>query len=175
MKVYIIRHGEVLHNRLKIYDSSDEELTDLGIAQAEVAKDKLKDVSFDVIYASPLKRTRQTAHLVNENHYPIIFDERLRERICGNLSGKPLSFTNREEYWNYYSLINYAGEETMKDFFTRVFSFIEDLKKENFQQVLVVLHSGVSKAFSAYFEGIQDGLFLNRGLKNCEIKVYNLE
>ena len=63
----------------------------------------------------------------------------------------------------------------MKDFFTRVFSFIEDLKKENFQQVLVVLHSGVSKAFSAYFEGIQDGLFLNRGLKNCEIKVYNLE
>ena len=55
MKVYLIRHGEVLHNRLKIYDSSDEELTDLGIAQTKVAKDKLKDVSFDVIYASPLK------------------------------------------------------------------------------------------------------------------------
>lgn len=63
----------------------------------------------------------------------------------------------------------------MKDFFARVFSFIEDLKKENFQQVLVVLHSGVSKVFSDYFEGIQDGLFLNRGLKHCEIKVYNLE
>ena len=42
MKVYLIRHGEVLHNRLKIYDSSDEELTDLGIAQTKVAKDKLK-------------------------------------------------------------------------------------------------------------------------------------
>jgi broad specificity phosphatase PhoE len=37
-----------------------------------------------------------------------------------------------------------------------------------------VAHSGVSKAFSGYFEGIQDGKFLNRGLKNCEIKEYEL-
>ncbi len=34
------------------------------------------------------------------------------------------------------------------------------------------IHSGVSKAFSGYFEGIGDGKFLNRGLKNCEIKKY---
>ena len=35
-------------------------------------------------------------------------------------------------------------------------------------------HSGVSKVFSGYFEGIQNGKFLNRGLKNCEIKEYVL-
>lgn len=34
------------------------------------------------------------------------------------------------------------------------------------------IHSGVSKTFSGYFEGIGDGKFLNRGLKNCEIKKY---
>ena len=34
------------------------------------------------------------------------------------------------------------------------------------------IHSGVSKAFSGYFEGIENGKFLNRGLKNCEIKKY---
>ena len=33
-------------------------------------------------------------------------------------------------------------------------------------------HSGVSKAFDGYFEGIKNGLFLDRGLKNCEIKKY---
>ena len=38
----------------------------------------------------------------------------------------------------------------------------------------MVAHSGVSKVFSAYFEGLSDGMFLNRGLKNCEIKVYEL-
>ena len=40
--------------------------------------------------------------------------------------------------------------------------------------MLIVAHSGVSKAFSAYFEGINDGYFLHRGLKNCEIKEYEL-
>lgn len=40
--------------------------------------------------------------------------------------------------------------------------------------MLVVAHSGVSKVFSAYFEGLGDGMVLNRGLKNCEIKVYEL-
>ena len=45
---------------------------------------------------------------------------------------------------------------------------------ETYKSVLIVAHSGVSKAFSGYFEGIQDGKFLNRGLKNCEIKEYKL-
>lgn len=47
-------------------------------------------------------------------------------------------------------------------------------QNEDYENVLIVAHSGVSKAFSGYFEGIQDGKFLNRGLKNCEIKEYEL-
>ena len=44
----------------------------------------------------------------------------------------------------------------------------------DYKSVLIVAHSGVSKAFSGYFDGIQDGKFLKRGLKNCEIKEYEL-
>ena len=62
----------------------------------------------------------------------------------------------------------------MHDFFNRVFDFLDDLKTKDYNTVLIVAHSGVSKAFSAYFEGIQDGKFLNRGLKNCELKRYEL-
>lgn len=32
----------------------------------------------------------------------------------------------------------------------------------------------VERKFSSYFEGIRDGMFLKRGLKNCEIKEYEL-
>ena len=46
------------------------------------------------------------------------------------------------------------------------------IKTKDYETVLIVAHSGVSKAFSGYFEGIGDGKFLNRGLKNCEIKKY---
>ena len=53
----------------------------------------------------------------------------------------------------------------MKTFFNRVFNFLDDLKNKEYNSVLIVAHSGVSKAFSAYFQGINDGKFLEHGLK----------
>ena len=64
--------------------------------------------------------------------------------------------------------------ENIKSFFERVYAFLDELKTKKYEQVLIVAHSGVSKAFSGYFEGIKDGKFLNRGLKNCEIKMYEM-
>ena len=50
------------------------------------------------------------------------------------------------------------------------------MKNKNYNTVLIVAHSGVSKAFYAYFNGIpKDGKFLNLGLKNGEIKEYELK
>ena len=82
--------------------------------------------------------------------------------------------TNREEYWNYYTTIQYGTSENIQEFFKRVYDFLDELKTKNYESVLIVAHSGVSKAFNGYFEGIQDGKFLNRGLKNCEVKEYEL-
>ena len=87
--------------------------------------------------------------------------------------GKPYECTNRETYWDYYSEVRYGTEETIQKLLDRVFDFLDELKKQNYQNVLVVAHSGVSKVFYAYFNGIpQDGKFLNLGLKNGEIKEY---
>lgn len=174
MKVYITRHGEVPHNAIGQYNTSDEDLTELGIKQAENLRDKIKDIHFDIVISSPLLRATHTEYILTNYDDSIITDERLRERSCGTLSGQPLSVTNREEYWNYYSDIEYGINENMHDFFNRVFDFLDELKTKDYNTVLIVAHSGVSKAFSAYFEGIQDGKFLNRGLKNCELKVYEL-
>lgn len=174
MKVYIIRHGQVPHNALKQYNTTDEDLTVLGIKQAEELRDKIKDMKFDIIICSPLNRAKHTAEIININNNKIIYDDRIRERSCGDLSEKPLEVTNREEYWNYYATIQYGTSENIKYFFKRVFEFLDELKTKNYKSVLIVAHSGVSKAFSAYFEGIKDGKFLNRGLKNCEMKVYEL-
>ena len=174
MKVYIVRHGEVPHNALKQYNTNDEDLTELGIEQAEELRKKIKNMNFDIIICSPLNRAKHTAKIININDTKIIYEERIRERSCGNLSGKPLEVTNREEYWNYNTTIQYGTSEDIRLFFKRVYSFLDELKTKNYKNVLIVAHSGVSKAFSAYFEGIQDGKFLNRGLKNCEIKEYEL-
>ena len=174
MKVYIVRHGQVPHNALKQYNTNDEDLTDLGIKQAEELRDKIKNINFDIIICSPLNRAKHTADILNINHYKIIYDDRIMERSCGDLSGKPLEVTNREEYWNYNTAIKYDTSENIKLFFDRVYNFLDELKTKDYKNVLIVAHSGVSKAFNGYFEGIQDGKFLNRGLKNCEIKEYEL-
>lgn len=174
MKIYIVRHGQVPHNALGQYNTADEDLTELGIKQAEELKNKIKNLHFDIVISSPLLRATHTEYILTNYDSSIIVDERLRERSCGILSGQPLEVTNRDEYWNYNSDVQYGINENIRDFFKRVYDFLDELKTKDYESVLIVAHSGVSKAFSGYFEGIQDGKFLNRGLKNCEIKEYQL-
>ena len=174
MKVYIVRHGEVPHNVLKQYDRRNDDLTETGLMQARELREKIKDMNFDIVICSPLSRAMHTANIINNNKNKIIFDNRLKERNCGDLGGKPIEVTNREEYWDYNTTIQYGTAENIKLFFDRVWEFLDELKTKNYESVLVVAHSGVSKAFSGYFDGIGDGKFLNRGLKNCEIKEYEL-
>lgn len=175
MKLYIVRHGQTTANALNCHGSGYEDLTELGIQQAEELRDKIKKYDFDIIISSPLIRTKHTADIININNLKIIYDNRITERSAGNLSGKTRENENREEYWNYYTHIQYGTSENIQKFFRRVYDFLDELKTRDYNSVLIVAHSGVSKAFSAYFEGIQDGKFLNRGLKNCEIKEYQLK
>lgn len=174
MKVYIVRHGEVPHNALKQYNNQNEDLTKKGIKQAEELREKIKTINYDIVICSPLVRAKHTAKIINVKEKEMIIDNRLEERNPGSLSGQSLDVTNREEYWNYNTTIKYGTSEDIKLFFDRVYNFLDELKTKNHESVLIVAHSGVSKAFYGYFEGIENGLFLNKGLKNCEIKEYQL-
>ena len=174
MKVYIVRHGEVPHNALKQYNNQNEDLTKKGIKQAEELIEKIKTINYDIVICSPLVRAKHTAKIINVKEKEMIIDNRLEERNPGSLSGQSLDVTNREEYWNYNTTIKYGTSEDIKLFFDRVYNFLDELKTKNYESVLIVAHSGISKAFYGYFEGIENGLFLNKGLKNCEIKEYQL-
>lgn len=174
MKIYLVRHGEVSSNAVKKYNNKDEDLNETGIQQASELKEKIRDIDYEIVICSPLLRAIHTADIINILKKEIIIDNMLEERDPGSLTGQPLEVTNREEYWNYNTTIQYGTSENIKLFFSRIFNFLEELKAKNYKSVLVVAHSGVSKAFSAYFEGLQDGKFLHRGLKNCEIKEYEL-
>lgn len=174
MKVYIVRHGEVPHNALKQYNNENEDLNENGIRQANELKEKIKNIEYDIIISSPLLRAKHTAQIINVNNKKILINDKLKERNPGDLSGKPLTVTDRDEYWNYNTTIRYGTSENIREFFKKIYNFLEELKKEEYESVLIVAHSGVSKAFNGYFEGIKDGMFLDRGLKNCEIKEYEI-
>ncbi len=174
MKIYLIRHGEVNHNKVKQFNNEDEDLTDLGIEQAKNLSNIIENIDYDLIISSPLIRAKHTAQIINVKNKEIIFDNRLIERDPGSLSGHSFDKEKREDYWNYYSENKYGTSEDIKKFFDRVYNFLDELKTKDYKNILIVTHSGVAKAFKAYFEGICDGKFLGKGLKNCEIKEYEL-
>lgn len=65
--LYIMRHGKTDWNaKHKLQGRTDIPLNEEGIQMAEQAKEKYKDVNFDICYCSPLVRAKQTAEIVLE-------------------------------------------------------------------------------------------------------------
>lgn len=175
MKIYLVRHGQCNSNINKIYNYKYEDLNNVGVEQAKELSKKIKEIDYDIVISSPLLRAKHTAEIINVNNKEILLDDRIQERKHGSLEGQSIEITDREEYWNYYTDIKYGTEESIPDLFKRVEDFLNELKTKEYKSVLIVAHSGVSKAFYAYFNGIpEEGKFLNLGLGNTEIKEYDL-
>ena len=100
MKLYVMRHGQTDWNVAgKIQGSTDIELNETGIKQAEATKEKLLGENIDVIISSPLKRARKTAEIIASGRdIPLIFDrffqvDRSRSKKLG--TGLGLSIVKR--------------------------------------------------------------------------------
>ena len=179
--IYIVRHGETEWNKLnKLMGRCDISLNEEGFEQAEKLSDTLKNLDFDFIITSPLKRTIQTADVISKaKNVPIILDKRLEERNFGELRGlNPLSI-DYKSYWDYYRNKPLMYGEDMKTFFKRIYGALDDIV-EKYQgiNILLVLHYGVSIPVSCYFtEIIPPGSLIDYkfGLKNCEVKAYGSE
>ncbi len=151
MKLYVARHGRSNYNDLQLFNSDplvDVHLTETGLGQAQSLADSLKDVPLDVIFNSELKRTKQTAAIVNQYHsVPLIEDIRLNDHRSG--------FEN-QSYDEYDALFDAASEpwnerfndgESLEDTRVRVRAFLNDLKKQSYESVLVVTSMTIVQAF----------------------------
>ena len=93
--LYLVRHGETEHNRRNIIQGGgvDSELNAAGRAQAEALARRLRSVSFDALYASTLRRARQTADILARPHEPLsrTYLRDLSEMDWGVFEGAPPS------------------------------------------------------------------------------------
>ncbi len=91
LKVYLIRHGETDLNKKKVLQGrSDIELNQYGISLAEKTGEGLRDVKFDMVFTSPLKRAKKTAELVartGETGVPVVEEPRIQEISFGVYEG----------------------------------------------------------------------------------------
>lgn len=182
MKLYVIRHGLTNCNVEHKYNCRyDEDINEIGIEQAKEASKKVKNLNIDLIICSPMKRTRHTMEIVNINKIPVIYDDRLMERDGGKLTLITIDVENKKDYfytdyYNYYSTKHIDGLETLPQLFTRVHTFLDEIKeKYNEKNILLVTHGVVATAIQFYFQEIpKDGMINISRQKNCEIRKYEM-
>jgi probable phosphoglycerate mutase len=178
MKILVTRHGQTDWNvEKRIQGQTDVELNPTGIEQAHQTKKKLEKETIDVILCSPLKRAKQTADIININrNIPIIYDERLLEIDYGEIDGKLGSEFDYNGFWTITNTHQYKGAETLTNFIKRVHECLDELKKQEKENILIVTHNGVCRAINLYFNEIpEDGNIIHLGMDNCEVVEYWLE
>ncbi len=156
MKLYVARHAQTNYNDLGLCNSDPKVevyITELGIKQAKNLAEKLKDVDIDHIFVSELKRTRQTADIVNNFHdAPIEVDSRLNDNRSG-YEGRPdfeyyTALDNSGDKWN----VRFNEGESLEDVKQRVRSFISELKTKDFNSVLIVTSMTIIQAIYSVIE-----------------------
>ena len=170
--IYFVRHGQTDWNKEgRIQGHTDIELNQIGINQAMQVKEKLKDIKFDIVFASPLKRAYKTAQVIHQGN--IVTDARLLERGNGQLEGKT---KNQIQVWpNFNDPTDTSyGIESLTNFRARVNSFITEIQtKHKGKNILVVTHGGVCIYARCYFEGEpKDNDYESYKLKNCDVLSY---
>lgn len=177
MRIWLTRHGQTDLNKKRLMQGlTDAPLNNRGIGQAIKARSEIGDVKFDKVFASPLQRAIDTAQIIGDvDREDIVMDERIIETDFGKYElkhalrlGPAMTF-----YWLFPE--RYPAPDTVEDLDSMVErsrSFLQDLEKEDYENVLVVCHGGIIRALCGYLEDRPNGIKWRPKPKNTEIRVY---
>ncbi|MDO4632752.1 MAG: histidine phosphatase family protein [Eubacteriales bacterium] len=180
MKIWITRHGQTnLNLQKRMQGLSDMPLNATGEQQAAAVREKIGEVRFDAVYASPLIRARKTASIISGvPDEKIIKDKRIIEADFGRYEKRnyyllgPRMFL----YWLWPEVIPAPKTvETTASMRKRTTSFLQELEKKQYENVLIVCHGGIMRVLSGYLEDRPNGLKWRPKPKNCEVRVYESE
>lgn len=160
MKIYFARHGKTNYNELNLCNSDprvDVHITAEGTKQAAALADKLKDIPIDCIFVSELRRTQQTAGLVNQfHHVDIKIDPLLNDHRSG-YEGKSAellmeAMNAADDKWT----ARFNDGESIEDMKKRVAEFLDTLKTKPYDVVLVVTSGWIIRVAAAIIENISN-------------------
>ena len=88
--LYLVRHGETVDNANQIMQGQTQgELNENGVQQAREFSEQWKNKEIDIILASDLKRSIDTARIIAEPHQlEVLTTPLLRERDWGSFTGR---------------------------------------------------------------------------------------
>ncbi|MEO1515154.1 MAG: histidine phosphatase family protein [Bacteroidota bacterium] len=147
--IYIIRHGQTEFNRQHIIQGSgvDSSLNDTGRQQAKAFFDHYKEVPFELVLTSSLKRTRETASWFIDRGITWEKWPEINEIGWGIHEGK------ESEPWMKDSYLRVVGEwkrgnfsasveggESAAEMIARLSKFVDHLRQRTEENILVCSH-----------------------------------
>ena len=187
MELDIIRPGTTIWNAEKRRPGrTDIELNQEGKEKAVTLGKKLKDIPFDLIYSSPLKRAFTTASLIKgERNIKIITDERLTELCFGEQEGKDFSeWQKKENPFNTFftSPENYIppkNGESLPHIIERTKNFLEtkiEPEYKKYRRIMIVAHGALNAALMCNIEHRTLKNFWGEGLQqNLEETIFTFD
>lgn len=154
MRLIFVRHGDTEVKAEEFVQSVENPLSEAGVLQAKEIANRLINYNIDLIVASPLPRTRQTAIIINETlRKPLSFNNLLAEvKWPTELEGKKLDDPKVVEYRKLRNKNNIAGsqwhysdEENFVDLKIRAGELLDELKDLKGENILAVTHSTFMK------------------------------
>ena len=177
MIIYLTRHGQTNLNKARLMQGlTDEPLNETGLAQARAMREKIGDVHFDAVYASPLNRAVMTGAIIGGvDPSEVIADPRIIEADFGVYEKKKYFSLGPAMtlYWTLPEIFPAPKSvETTASLRERSSSFLRELEEKNYGTVLIACHGGIMRALSGYLEDRKNGLAWRPKPHNCEVRVY---
>ena len=177
--IYFVRHGETVLTPTRKFSgtgSLDPELMQSGLDQAELVAQECAKLGADILIASPLKRTQQTAEAIaRATGLEITFDEAWFELSFGSWDGRSIDEVKEEDPEGYQSWLNsssYApgGGESYDEASIRIEEALERLVAEHpGKKIIVVTHNGVIKTAAKIVVGGPSDAVFHMDVTPCSI------
>jgi len=178
--VMLMRHGEAENNVQHIVAgrTSEYHLTEKGRLQVRSTAEKLKDLSIDAIYTSPVIRTVETSQIVSETigvDYNV--DERLTETEMGSLVGMRMNEVIEKHgdlFQKFYDDDASAkvGVERFSSIGSRMSSMLDYVaEKYPDKNVLLVTHLDPIKAAITQILDLKPEVLFNMTIKNASLTI----
>lgn len=138
--LYLIRHGSVEfpEGKRRCIGRTDLPLSEAGRRQARELAAYFSAHPVEAVYASPLKRTRETAEILAGNRFPVFFEEKLMELDMGEWENVPLKEIKKE-----LESEPRQGEKR-SDGLSRFAGAIREILGKTRGDVAVVAHAGIN-------------------------------
>lgn len=180
MELYLIRHGERYRNISENYDHEKKTMNPLltpnGILQAEALAQRCKDIPFDAIWSSDLKRAMHTAEILNgtvKTQWNV--SAAFREIDVGELDYKTwddfpelyAKWSRREED------IAYPGGENGAMVWERCKNELDGILASDAERVAIVCHGGTIRVMICGLLGLpmQKRFYIGNPPVNCAVTI----